>query len=263
MSRKSLSQGVDDSDESCELEGSDEEPAPIVPMRSSSSQASKSRDAEELEGSASPDRRRAHKSVKVQQLAAEPPEHAPLGGCSRISSSTGDDRVVDSDGDEGDVGAGVGLLDEPECSTSSSRRRASSLATFARSISVREICFLSWYWHSPSRLPLTHCPHTGRWPSHRCGPTKRQDTNKHVEWTSTCHFAFPAAQASLPALKGVCRLHGEQDYRADAEMGYRVGAGLDVRAEGGIRASGGALRRSTNSERGFGQCREIRTRWAA
>lgn len=67
----------------------------------------------------------------------------PPGGWSRINSSDGEDIVVDGDGDEGDIGAGVGLLDDPECSTSSSRSRASSLATLARSISVRLICFLS------------------------------------------------------------------------------------------------------------------------
>lgn len=56
MSRKSLSHGVEVSEEPWELEGSEEDPAPRV-KRSSSSQESKSIDAEELEGSAIPARR--------------------------------------------------------------------------------------------------------------------------------------------------------------------------------------------------------------
>lgn len=56
MSRKSLSHGVDASDEPWELDGPEEDPAPKA-KRSSSSQESKSIDAEELEGSAIPDRR--------------------------------------------------------------------------------------------------------------------------------------------------------------------------------------------------------------
>lgn len=86
---------------------------------------------------------RAHNSVKVQQMReSDTPENLP-GGRSRISSSDGEDLVIDGDGEEGDIGAGVGLLDDPECSTSSSRSRASNLATLARNISVRLICFLS------------------------------------------------------------------------------------------------------------------------
>ena len=65
------------------------------------------------------------------------------GGWRSTRSSDGEDLVVEGDGDKGDMGAGVVFADDPECSTSSSRRRASSLATLARNISVRLTCFLS------------------------------------------------------------------------------------------------------------------------